>query len=81
MNKDLDTSEENAESQLFLYVGMNNGILLRANVDSITGNLSDIRTRFLGVYPVKYLLYYLQNIILYTYPPLLRDKFLSENTD
>lgn len=32
---------------------MNNGILLRASVDNITGNLQDIRTRFLGSKPVK----------------------------
>lgn len=32
---------------------MNNGILLRASVDNITGSLSDIRTKFLGSKPVK----------------------------
>lgn len=32
---------------------MHKGILLRASVDSVTGNLSDIRTRVLGNRPVK----------------------------
>lgn len=34
--------------QLYLNVGLNNGILMKTCVDSITGALSDIRTRYLG---------------------------------
>jgi splicing factor 3B subunit 3 len=38
------------ETQLFLHVGLNNGVLLRTAVDSVTGVLSDSRTRFLGIF-------------------------------
>lgn len=31
---------------LFLNIGMTNGVLLRTALDSITGDLSDTRTRF-----------------------------------
>lgn len=34
--------------QLYLNVGLSNGILIKTCVDSITGALSDIRTRYLG---------------------------------
>lgn len=34
---------------LFLQVGLSNGILLRTEVDPVTGQLTDTRTRFLGV--------------------------------
>jgi splicing factor 3B subunit 3 len=34
---------------LFLQVGLGNGVLLRSEVDRVTGALADARTRFLGV--------------------------------
>lgn len=45
--KDMD------QTQLFLHIGLNNGVLLRAAVDSITGNLSDSRARYLGTHPIS----------------------------
>lgn len=41
------------QTQLFLHIGLSNGVLLRAAVDSITGNLSDSRARYLGTKPIK----------------------------
>lgn len=41
------------QTQLFLHIGLTNGLLLRAAVDSITGNLSDSRSRYLGTKPVN----------------------------
>lgn len=41
------------QTQLFLHIGLSNGVLLRAAVDSITGNLSDSRNRYLGTKPLK----------------------------
>eukprot|EP01114_Cavostelium_apophysatum_P007242 TRINITY_DN1917_c0_g1_i4.p1 TRINITY_DN1917_c0_g1~~TRINITY_DN1917_c0_g1_i4.p1 ORF type:complete len:1150 (+),score=351.82 TRINITY_DN1917_c0_g1_i4:48-3497(+) len=38
---------------LFLNIGLNNGVLLRSALDSITGELTDTRTRYLGSRPVK----------------------------
>eukprot|EP01105_Mastigella_eilhardi_P023189 TRINITY_DN5809_c0_g1_i2.p1 TRINITY_DN5809_c0_g1~~TRINITY_DN5809_c0_g1_i2.p1 ORF type:complete len:959 (+),score=273.95 TRINITY_DN5809_c0_g1_i2:695-3571(+) len=38
---------------LFLNVGLNNGIMLRTVVDSVSGELSDTRTRFVGARPVR----------------------------
>ena len=38
---------------MLLHVGLTNGVLLRAVVDSVTGGLSDARTRFLGTKGVK----------------------------
>eukprot|EP00238_Polyblepharides_amylifera_P001957 CAMPEP_0196584476 /NCGR_PEP_ID=MMETSP1081-20130531/47156_1 /TAXON_ID=36882 /ORGANISM="Pyramimonas amylifera, Strain CCMP720" /LENGTH=1211 /DNA_ID=CAMNT_0041905687 /DNA_START=221 /DNA_END=3856 /DNA_ORIENTATION=- len=35
-------------SSLFLNIGLSNGVLLRTEVDRVTGQLSDTRTRFLG---------------------------------
>ena len=40
--------EEQSQQQLFLHVGLENGVLLRTVVDNVTGVLSDSRTRFLG---------------------------------
>ena len=34
--------------QLYLFLGLQNGVLLRTNVDVVTGGLSDTRTKFLG---------------------------------
>ena len=41
------------ETQLFLHLGLRNGVLLRTAVDSVTGTLSDSRTRFLGTKAVR----------------------------
>lgn len=38
---------------LFLNIGLQNGVLLRTALDSVTGDLSDTRTRYLGTRPVK----------------------------
>eukprot|EP00826_Nyctotherus_ovalis_P022242 TRINITY_DN1730_c0_g1_i1.p1 TRINITY_DN1730_c0_g1~~TRINITY_DN1730_c0_g1_i1.p1 ORF type:complete len:1185 (+),score=333.68 TRINITY_DN1730_c0_g1_i1:138-3692(+) len=43
------------ELQLYLHVGLVNGVLLRTAVDSVTGALSDSRTRFLGTRPIQLL--------------------------
>lgn len=38
---------------LFLNIGLRNGVLLRTVLDHITGELTDTRSRLLGVRPVK----------------------------
>lgn len=38
----------NDENELFLHIGLSNGVLLRTSVDNVTGSLSDTRTRYLG---------------------------------
>lgn len=40
-----------SQEGLFLNIGLSNGVLLRTEVDSITGKLSDTRARFLGARP------------------------------
>lgn len=40
--------EAEGEGRLYLYVGLNSGVLLRSSLDPITGLLSDARSRFLG---------------------------------
>ena len=42
-----------SDFELFLHVGLSNGVLLRTVVDAVTGVLTDSRTRFLGVSPVR----------------------------
>uniref|UniRef100_A0A1I8I8S6 CPSF_A domain-containing protein n=1 Tax=Macrostomum lignano TaxID=282301 RepID=A0A1I8I8S6_9PLAT len=37
----------------YLNIGLQNGVLLRALIDPVTGDLSDTRTRYLGSRPVK----------------------------
>lgn len=39
------------EKELFLFVGLNNGVLMKTSVDTITGTLSDTRIRYLGNKP------------------------------
>jgi hypothetical protein len=49
-----DTSTIAASVQhLYLYVGLSNGVMHRASIDSTSGAISDIRQRFLGAKPVK----------------------------
>jgi splicing factor 3B subunit 3 len=43
----------NESSDLYLHIGLSNGVLLRTAVDVITGNLSDTRTKYLGNKPVS----------------------------
>jgi len=45
--------EMGQEAQLYLYVGLTNGTILRTVVDKITGQLSDTNSRKLGTKPVK----------------------------
>ncbi|CAJ0575385.1 unnamed protein product, partial [Mesorhabditis spiculigera] len=40
-------------STIHLNIGLQNGCLLRTTVDSVTGDLMDTRTRFLGTRPVR----------------------------
>jgi splicing factor 3B subunit 3 len=40
-------------ASVFLNAGLQNGVLLRTEVDMVTGQLSDTRTRFLGLRPPK----------------------------
>lgn len=40
-------------STLYLHIGLYSGIYLRTVLDEVTGELSDTRTRFLGLKPVK----------------------------
>lgn len=43
-----DEESSITQQQLFLHVGLANGVLLRTVVDNVTGVLSDSRTKFLG---------------------------------
>eukprot|EP00727_Mastigamoeba_balamuthi_P006206 m51a1_g2204 putative splicing factor 3b subunit 3-like (1210) ;mRNA; r:168623-173209 len=38
---------------LYLTIGLSNGVMLRAAVDTVTGELSDTRMRFLGARPAR----------------------------
>lgn len=38
---------------LYLNIGLQNGVLLRTVLDTVTGDLSDTRTRYLGSRAVK----------------------------
>jgi splicing factor 3B subunit 3 len=40
-------------AQLYVNVGLHSGVFMRTSIDSITGVLSDTRTRFLGNRPIK----------------------------
>eukprot|EP00958_Prasinococcus_capsulatus_P017369 scaffold1954_cov364-Prasinococcus_capsulatus_cf.AAC.4 len=42
-----------ATSTTFLNVGLHNGVLVRVEVDAVTGKLTDKRTRFIGSRPVQ----------------------------
>ena len=44
---------EEGEKDLYLHVGLHNGVLLKTAVDSVTGSLTDTRTRFLGSKAVR----------------------------
>lgn len=51
--KNEDNLENVPASQLYLYVGLSSGMLMRATIDTITGKLADSRSRFLGLKPVR----------------------------
>jgi splicing factor 3B subunit 3 len=40
-------------TSLYLHMGLENGVFLRTTIDNVTGLLTDVRQRFLGVKPVK----------------------------
>jgi len=48
-----DSSGPNAISTLYLHIGLVNGVYLRTVLDTLSGQLSDTRTRFLGPKAVK----------------------------
>ena len=45
--------EPGVQGQLYLNIGLHNGVLLRTVLDQVTGDLSDTRTRYIGSRPVK----------------------------
>ncbi|SCV67047.1 BQ2448_5693 [Microbotryum intermedium] len=49
----LDTSIDKHHATLFVNIGLQNGVLLRTVLDSLSGQLTDTRTRFLGSRPVQ----------------------------
>ncbi|ORZ14502.1 CPSF A subunit region-domain-containing protein [Absidia repens] len=48
-----DTGSTKGHGTQYLNIGMANGIFLRTALDTVTGQLSESRTRFLGPRPVK----------------------------
>lgn len=50
---DMGGSEDGGPGTLYLNIGLQNGVLLRTVLDSVTGDLADTRTRYLGSRPVK----------------------------
>ncbi|XP_064640228.1 splicing factor 3B subunit 3 [Lineus longissimus] len=48
-----ETGEAGTIGGLFLNIGLQNGVLLRTVLDTVTGDLSDTRTRYLGSRAVK----------------------------
>jgi len=46
-------SSENSTPSLYLYVGLQDGVMIRSVVDEADGRLTDTRKRFLGTRPVK----------------------------
>ncbi len=47
------TDSTSGGSTLYLHIGLYSGVYLRTVLDEITGDLSDTRTRFLGLKPAK----------------------------
>mmetsp|Transcript_7770 Transcript_7770/g.32717 ORF Transcript_7770/g.32717 Transcript_7770/m.32717 type:complete len:1204 (-) Transcript_7770:61-3672(-) len=47
--------DDSGDEVLLLNIGMDDGVLLRVVLDGITGELYDVRRRFLGVRPVRLL--------------------------
>nr|CAG8441343.1 1268_t:CDS:10 [Entrophospora candida] len=49
----MDIGTDASHGTLYLNIGLQNGVLLRTVLDTITGALTDTRQRFLGARPVK----------------------------
>lgn len=49
----LSTESESRAGGLYLNIGLSNGVLVRAQVDRVTGQISDTRARFLGARPPR----------------------------
>ena len=49
----LEMGHNSQNLQLYLHVGLGNGLVLRTIIDSITGQLFDTRSRYIGSKPVK----------------------------
>lgn len=49
----LEMGHNPQDLQLYLHVGISNGLVLRTIIDSITGQLFDTRSRYIGTKPVK----------------------------
>lgn len=67
--------------QLYLNVGLSNGILIKTCVDAITGALSDIRTRYLGNKAVNIFKVHMQNsqaILASSSKPWLGYNFMNK---
>eukprot|EP00003_Mantamonas_plastica_P007341 TRINITY_DN1616_c0_g1_i10.p1 TRINITY_DN1616_c0_g1~~TRINITY_DN1616_c0_g1_i10.p1 ORF type:complete len:1073 (-),score=445.40 TRINITY_DN1616_c0_g1_i10:154-3372(-) len=45
---------EMAQNQMTLHIGLKNGVVVRAALDTVNGSLSDNRTRFTGSNPVRF---------------------------
>ena len=43
----------NNKDNLYLYIGLTNGVLIKTSVDIITGMQTDMQTKYLGTLPVK----------------------------
>lgn len=48
-----DNSMEPDVTSLYLNIGLSNGVYVKSRMDTVTGQLSDTRKRFLGPQPVK----------------------------
>ncbi|OZJ04986.1 hypothetical protein BZG36_01775 [Bifiguratus adelaidae] len=48
-----DSGSAAGHGTLYLHIGLSNGVMLRTVLDSVTGQLSDSRTRFLGAKAVR----------------------------
>jgi len=71
----------NDESELFLHIGLSNGVLLRTSVDHVTGSLSDTRTRYLGQKAVSLFKINVQNnpsLLAVSSKPWLCYNFMSK---
>lgn len=54
--EEMDFSEDETSkygTQLYLYTGLKNGMIVRTSIDTITGKLTDSRPKYLGLKPVK----------------------------
>ncbi|XP_065160888.1 splicing factor 3B subunit 3 isoform X2 [Atheta coriaria] len=56
-----DAASASTTTSLYLNIGLQNGALLRAVLDPVSGNLTDTRTRYLGLRPVKLFRIRMQN--------------------